>query len=78
VIVGISLASGARMRFRPYVAKTDRKAGIAIDLAPRSAYVMQGDIRLALAAPYTADEGAQILDHIAHCCATAGLFRHPA
>jgi alkylated DNA repair dioxygenase AlkB len=44
-IVGISLAGEARMRFRPYVAKTDRKAGIAIDLAPRSAYVMQGDIR---------------------------------
>ena len=45
VIVGISLAGRARMRFRPYAAKTDRKASIAIELAPRSAYVMQGDIR---------------------------------
>ena len=45
VIVGISLAGRARMRFRPYAAKTDRKAAIAIELAPRSAYVMRDDIR---------------------------------
>src|SRR5687768_12863711 len=44
IVVGISLAGGARMRFRPYAAKTDRKAAVAIDLAPRSAYVMQDDI----------------------------------
>jgi alkylated DNA repair dioxygenase AlkB len=45
LVVGISLAGQARMRFRPYAAKTDRKAGITIELAPRSAYVMQADIR---------------------------------
>ncbi|MGH8666915.1 MAG: alpha-ketoglutarate-dependent dioxygenase AlkB [Burkholderiales bacterium] len=44
VIVGISLAGKARMRFRPYLAES-AKAAIAIELAPRSAYVMQGDIR---------------------------------
>ncbi|MPZ46544.1 MAG: hypothetical protein GEV05_24780 [Betaproteobacteria bacterium] len=44
VIVGISLAGKARMRFRPYLAESAR-AAIAIELAPRSAYVMQGDIR---------------------------------
>ena len=45
IVVGISLAAAARMRFRPYAAKTDRKAAIAVELAPRSVYVMQGDIR---------------------------------
>jgi alkylated DNA repair dioxygenase AlkB len=44
-IVGISLAGTARMRFRPYAAKSDKAAAIAIELAPRSAYVLQGDIR---------------------------------
>ena len=45
VVVGISLGGRARMRFRPYAAKTDRKAAITLELAARSAYVMQGDIR---------------------------------
>jgi len=44
-VVGISLAGSARMRFRPFAAKSDRNAAIAIDLAPRSAYAMEGDIR---------------------------------
>ena len=44
-VVGISLAGTARMRFRPYAAKNDRNAAIALDLAPRSAYAMEGDIR---------------------------------
>ena len=44
-IVGISLAGKARMRFRPYAAQKDKAAAIAIDLEPRSAYVMQDDIR---------------------------------
>ena len=45
IVVGISLAGAARMRFRPYAARTDRKASIGLELAPRSAYVMQDDIR---------------------------------
>ena len=45
IVVGISLAGAARMRFRPYAAKTDRKASIELALAPRSAYVMQDNIR---------------------------------
>lgn len=45
IIVGVSLAGPARLRFRPYAAPADRKAAIEIELAPRSAYVMQGDIR---------------------------------
>jgi alkylated DNA repair dioxygenase AlkB len=44
-VVGISLAGAARMRFRPYAAKNDRSAAFAIELAPRSAYAMEGDIR---------------------------------
>ena len=45
LVVGISLAGAARMRFRPYAAKSDRNAAIAIELAPRSAYALEGDIR---------------------------------
>jgi alkylated DNA repair dioxygenase AlkB len=45
LVVGISLAGTARMRFRPYVAKTDRTATLAVELAPRSAYAMHGDVR---------------------------------
>jgi alkylated DNA repair dioxygenase AlkB len=44
-VVGVSLAGSARMRFRPYAAKNIRAAAIAIELAPRSAYAMEGDIR---------------------------------
>jgi len=44
-VVGISLAGAARMRFRPYAAKHDRSAAFAIELARRSAYAMEGDIR---------------------------------
>jgi alkylated DNA repair dioxygenase AlkB len=45
LVVGISLAGTARMRFRPYAAKCDRNAAITIELAPRSAYALEGDIR---------------------------------
>jgi alkylated DNA repair dioxygenase AlkB len=48
IVVGISLAGAARMRFRPYAIKdmrARRAATIELALAPRSAYVMQGDIR---------------------------------
>ena len=44
-VVGISLAGSARMRFRPYAAKSDRNAALSIELAPRSAYAMEGDVR---------------------------------
>ena len=43
-IVGLSLAGTARMRFRPYATK-NKAASIGIELAPRSVYVMQDDIR---------------------------------
>jgi alkylated DNA repair dioxygenase AlkB len=45
IVVGISLAGAARMRFRPYSDKGNRRAAIELALAPRSAYVMQDDIR---------------------------------
>lgn len=45
IVVGISLAGSARMRFRRYVAKSDRTAALELELAPRSAYVMQSNIR---------------------------------
>lgn len=41
-IVGISLAAEARMRFRPYPYDNSKKREMfALDLAPRSAYVLQ-------------------------------------
>jgi alkylated DNA repair dioxygenase AlkB len=46
VVVGISLGGWCRMRFRPFPPKKKKKEDIfALDLAPRSAYVLQGDIR---------------------------------
>ena len=44
-VVGISLAGSARMRFRPYTAKYDRNAAIAIELPRLSAYAMEGEVR---------------------------------
>ena len=47
VIAGVSLGGRARMRLRPYRPreKQDRKAAIALELEPRSAYVMRGPAR---------------------------------
>lgn len=44
IVVGLSLNGWGRMRFRPYAARDDRHT-IALDLAPRSLYVMRGAIR---------------------------------
>ena len=45
IVVGISLAGWGRMRFRPLDERTDRRSVVALDLAPRSAYVMRDAIR---------------------------------
>jgi len=46
VIVGISLAGPARLRMRPYPWSPERKREIiAIELAPRSAYILRGVAR---------------------------------
>ncbi len=44
-IVGLSLGSWCRMRFRPLAKEHDKKQVLALELEPRSAYIMQGDIR---------------------------------
>jgi alkylated DNA repair dioxygenase AlkB len=44
VVVGLSLAGWGRMRFRPCEAK-DARHTVALDLAPRSVYVMRDAIR---------------------------------
>jgi alkylated DNA repair dioxygenase AlkB len=44
-VVGISLGSTCRMRFRPYDNRHDRDAVIALQLAPRSLYVLRDDVR---------------------------------
>jgi alkylated DNA repair dioxygenase AlkB len=46
VVVGVSLANATRMRFRPYPpAKGRDPRAFALMLEPRSAYVMQRDVR---------------------------------
>jgi alkylated DNA repair dioxygenase AlkB len=47
VVVGVSLAGRARMRLRPYRPgqRHDRKDAIALELEPRSAYVLRGEAR---------------------------------
>ena len=44
IVVGISLASTGRMRWRPY-AHQDAQHTVTLDLAPRSMYVMRDAIR---------------------------------
>jgi len=47
-IVGVSLAGWAKMRFRPLKYKNQKKEAadvVALELEPRSAYVMQGAVR---------------------------------
>ena len=44
-VVGVSLGSPCRMRFCPYDRQHDRNAVIALELAPRSLYVMRDDVR---------------------------------
>ena len=46
-VVGISLSSACRMRFRPHDNQHDRNAVIALPLAPRSLYVLADEIRWA-------------------------------
>ena len=45
IVVGISLGSACRMRFRPYDNQRDRNAVVALTLEPRSMYVMADAIR---------------------------------
>ena len=41
VVAGVSLATAARMRFRPYPPRANKREGIfALELQPRSAYVL--------------------------------------
>jgi alkylated DNA repair dioxygenase AlkB len=45
-VVGVSLAGAARMRFRPYPPRKDRRqCAFTLDLAPRSVYALQGPAR---------------------------------
>ncbi len=45
-VAGISLGGRCRMRFRPYPPRRGRDpSGFALELAPRSMYVMQADVR---------------------------------
>ena len=44
-VVGISLLGPARMRFRPYPPTGQRRGVFALELEPRSLYVLTGDAR---------------------------------
>lgn len=46
-VIGISLGNWARMRFRPLRKKFERESKniVSIELEPRSAYIMQGEVR---------------------------------
>jgi alkylated DNA repair dioxygenase AlkB len=46
IVVGISLGGWCRMRFRPYPHRKGTKQPVfALELEPRSAYVLQGNVR---------------------------------
>lgn len=45
VVAGVSLAGAGRMRFRPYPPASGARSRVAIDLAPRSAYLTRGAAR---------------------------------
>lgn len=46
LVVGISLAGSARLRFRPYPWSPEKKAQVfALELAPRSAYILRDEAR---------------------------------
>jgi alkylated DNA repair dioxygenase AlkB len=47
IVVGISLGASCRMRFRPCATPRDHGAVIALELAPRSLYLMEDDVRQA-------------------------------
>ncbi len=44
-VVGVSLAGPARLRLRPYPPRGNRRALLALDLEPRSAYALIGPAR---------------------------------
>jgi len=46
LVVGVSLAGAARLRFRPYPWSPEKKSQVfALELAPRSAYVLRDEAR---------------------------------
>jgi alkylated DNA repair dioxygenase AlkB len=46
IVTGISLAGAARIRFRPYPWKPEKKRDVfALELAPRSAYILRDEAR---------------------------------
>jgi alkylated DNA repair dioxygenase AlkB len=45
LIMGVSLLGHARLRFRPWPPKPNARTTFAIELAPRSAYVLRDEAR---------------------------------
>ncbi len=45
VVMGVSLLGHARLRFRPWPPKPNARTALAVELAPRSAYVLRDEAR---------------------------------
>ena len=45
VVMGVSLLGRARLRFRPWPPKPNARTTFAVELEPRSAYVMRDEAR---------------------------------
>jgi alkylated DNA repair dioxygenase AlkB len=45
LVIGVSLGGQARMRFRPYPHEKGRRTSFAIELEPRSIYLLRGAVR---------------------------------
>jgi hypothetical protein len=70
LVVGISLGSPARMRFRRYPPKR-RERSIAMARAPRSIYRLESEGALGVAAQNPADAGAAIFHHVSNAAGSA-------
>jgi alkylated DNA repair dioxygenase AlkB len=63
MVVGISLGTPCRMRFRPYPPRAGQCVFV-LDLAPRSMYVLAGGRALEVAARRRTDDGTAVVDHV--------------
>jgi len=61
----VSLGTAARMRFRPYPPRKGDTI-LALELQPRSAYLLQDDVRWKWQPQRAADAGAALFDHLSH------------
>lgn len=67
LVAGVSLGGRCRMRFRPYPPRRGRDPkAFALELDPRSMYVMRDDVRWKWQHSIPRDAGAAVVDHVSH------------